>query len=210
MRYLLFLILLCSSLFAEEAQVSKALNPYAGAKAEYMNKLKSIDIQKYDALLYLKATKGKQFYDQRFKGTNDVWVDVKITLPNQDEKTFELMNHVINENDYLENNNQSPMGDVSYGAANKFCLKYYNAVLVSPFVFDQARKQKLMTPLDSESSEIIAPYDEEEDENLIHEGDKLLTHDSQIILFSWDKEYYIPVSNHYRSTHTFFRCMRGK
>lgn len=139
------------------------------------------------------------------------WVEVLVPRNDGLAQAFEVMRNAVTMKKYYGNGDNTSVSDISFSEANDFCQRVMKAELVSPYVFENARKSlSISRPASPVKSEIIAPYDEEDDESYYINGDKLEASDGTIILFNWNSEKYFAVSNIYNSKDTTFRCMRAK
>lgn len=140
------------------------------------------------------------------------WIEVNVPRVNSSDQVFEVMRYPVNVTQYKGVGGDKSIANVSYRAANRFCKTKMDADIVTPYVFEAARTSlSISRPTSSIKSEIIAPFDEEDDEiYMINEDDKLDGGDSNIISFRWSSEKYLSVSNMLKSTSTTFRCMREK
>ena len=110
----------------------------------------------------------------------------------------------------ISNKNHSPLTDISYNEMNNICMKRYNGILVSAYVFDKARRLGLIYKPKNVNSEIVAPLDEEDDTPFINTKDNIIVPDGMILKFDWDTQTYNAISNVYQSNNATFRCMRIK
>jgi len=103
--------------------------------------------------------------------------------------------------------------NMNFEQANKYCLTQGSAI-TGIYAFEHARRtRKLLPPSGNASQELIAPYDEDEDEIFLKPGDKLELSDegsaNNIIVFNWVTETYSAVASSYRSGRMTFRCMKN-
>ena len=141
---------------------------------------------------------------------NSNWVEVKVPRNDGPAQIFEVMIKPVTKNDYLGFGGDVAMTNVSFEEANNYCEQKLNAQLIEPYVFEYARRElAILRPIGA-NEEIIAPYDDEDQDVYYQEGDKLEAPDGTIIMFNWNNEKYYAVSNLYKSPMTTFRCMRAK
>lgn len=139
------------------------------------------------------------------------WVEVLVPRNDGPAQAFEVMRNAVTMKEYYGNGDNTSVSDISFSEANDFCQRVMKAEIVSPYVFENARKSlSISRPTSPVNSEMIAPYDDEDDEDYYVDGDKLEAADGTIILFNWNSEKYFAVSNIYHSKNTTFRCMRAK
>ncbi|MDA7817991.1 hypothetical protein N9A28_07360 [Sulfurimonas sp.] len=82
---------------------------------------------------------------------------------------------------------------------------------MTPYVFENSRKSlSISRPTSPITVEIIAPYDEDEEDIYYIAGDNIDGGDSSIITYHWNSEKYFSVSNLFKSKNATFRCMRAK
>lgn len=122
------------------------------------------------------------------------------------------MRFPVSKEQYRGIGGKSSISNISYKTANRFCSKNLQGEVITPYVFEAARTSLVLSrPTSPVKSEIIAPYDEDDDEQyMINEDDKLEGSESSIITFKWSNEKYFSVSNIFKSPSTTFRCMRVK
>ena len=142
---------------------------------------------------------------------NKEWVEVKVPRRNAPPQTFLVMRYPFSPSNLTKGGSTESLTNVSYNEAAVNCRKI-NAELITPYVFEAARTSLLLAhPIGIAKSEIIAPFDEEEDDiYIINQNDSLETGDEDIITFRWSDEKYLPVLNIYRSPTLTFRCMKEK
>jgi len=142
--------------------------------------------------------------------TNEQWVKVKVPRNDGPAQIFEVMIRPVTKNEYLGFGGDVSVTDVSFLEANNYCMKK-NAQLILPYVFEYARRElAIYRPTGSANKEIIAPYDDEDQDVYYQEGDKIESPDGTIILFDWNSEKYFYVDDLYKSPGTTFRCMKIK
>ncbi len=139
------------------------------------------------------------------------WVTVTVPRAGMKPTSFEIMKDSVSIQEFSASNDEGPAVNISFLAANHYCMKEHQGMLVSIYAMDYARRGHLLnTATAPANSEIIAPFDEEDDEDFYSDGDKLVGDDSQMVLFKWNNEKYFVISNLYKSYETTFRCMRAK
>lgn len=139
------------------------------------------------------------------------WVEVYVPRNDGPPQVFEVMRNPVTQKEYYGSGENVSVSNISFGEANNFCQKTMKAELISPYVFENARKSLAISrPTSPVNSEMIASYDEEEDESYYVDGDHLEASDGTIVMFDWNSEKYYAVSNVYRSKKMTFRCMRAK
>ncbi len=139
------------------------------------------------------------------------WVSVSVPRNDGPDQQYEVMRLPVSDKEYHGTTMETPVKDVSFIAANEFCVNKMQGQLMAPYVFENARKNLLMArPTSPVDVEMMAPYDEEDDSIYINDGDNLEASDGTIITFHWNNEKYFSVSNLFRSRNATFRCMRVK
>jgi len=140
------------------------------------------------------------------------WMEVKVPRLESSSELYEVMRFPVTKKQYKGVGNDISVGSISYKAANKFCQKKMDGELITPYVFESARTSLVLgRPTGSIKSELIAQFDEDDDEPyIINEEDNIEGSDSSMITFMWNSEKYFAVSNMFRSSSTTFRCMRVK
>ena len=142
--------------------------------------------------------------------TNEKWVEVKVPRNDGPAQIFEVMIRPVTKNEYLGFGGDVSVTNVSFLEANNYCMKN-NAQLIWPYVFEYARRAlAIYRPTGTANKEIIAPYDDEDQDVYYQEGDKIESPDGTIILFDWNSEKYFYVDDLYKSQEATFRCMRMK
>jgi len=161
--------------------------------------------------LYFYKTKDKKFYKKNEKNYYQKgWVRVKVKTNKGYTKIFEIMISPVSEKMFYGKGFEKPVTNISFEDMNDFCVKH-NGEIVASYVFDEARRKKLINkPSDGINSEIIAPFDEEDDEDFLNQKDNIISKDGTVILFDWNKEKYYEVLDVFKSKDTTFRCMRVK
>jgi len=138
------------------------------------------------------------------------WVEVEVPRNNGVSQTFKVMVRPVNMKEFTGVGTDTSITNVSFSQANNFCIKNMQAALITPYVFENARKSmSLGRTLGTATIEMISPFDEEDDEEYYQEGDELYSNDSNIIIFHWNSEKYFSTSNLYKSHAASFRCMRA-
>jgi hypothetical protein len=166
--------------------------------------------------LYFQKTRNLKFYTQGSGTVKNGWIDVPVHRSGGGGTvTFEVMTNVVTEKDYNGFGHATQgIGGITFTKANDYCMLKQNAQLMSPYVFDAAREQmKLHKPLLPITHEMIAPYDEDIDDEFAFSGDNIAVNeesDSSFIIMQWNSEKYFSVSNTYTSPKAAFRCMRRK
>jgi len=141
---------------------------------------------------------------------NEGWVKVKVPRNDGPAQVFEVMIRPVTRNEYLGYGGDVSVTKVSFLEANNYCIKK-NAQLIWPYVFEYARRALAINrPNGSANKEIIAPYDDEDQDIYYQQGDKIESPDETMILFDWNSERYFYVNDSYGSDDTTFRCMRMK
>ncbi|NPA65872.1 MAG: hypothetical protein GXO11_03220 [Epsilonproteobacteria bacterium] len=185
-----------------------------------------------DVVLYVSASKSKEYLYLKAKliskngeilaqtkskinlnqsKVQQTWVEVRVPRNDAPAQLFEVMSKAVSQNEFYGKGGDDPVVNISFSQANNYCKSKLNAELLHPYVFEYARRSLVLKrPSSSVSSEIIAPFDEEDHEVYYQEGDYLEVEDGDIVLFDWNSEKYFAVSNLYRSPETTFRCMRSK
>ena len=177
-----------------------------------------------DVILYIKVTKNKNTIDiiakliskngtilatkQKKIDKNQKWVEVKVPTNNGQYKLFKVMRYPVT----LDK--KKSIQDLSYKKAENFCLTKMGGELITIYVFEAARKSlAIEKPKGFIDSEILAPFDEEDDEMYqINDDDHLFDEtneeSSNIVMFNWNNEKYFSVPNVYKSQTATFRCMK--
>jgi len=205
-KYFLFLIVL---IFAACKNSTSNLSP-AKTEADIF-KIMDKNISTSQKELYFYQTKDKKYYKANEKNYYQKgWVTLKVKTNRGYTKTFAIMISPVSKKMFYGKGSDKPVTNISFEAMNDFCIKN-NGFLVASYVFDEARRKKLINkPSDGINSEIIAPFDEEDDEDFLNTKDNIISKDGTIIKFDWDKEKYYEVSDNYVSKNTTFRCMKIK
>ena len=161
--------------------------------------------------LYFAKTKDKKFYKKNEKiSYQKGWIEIDIKTNNNNTKKFEIMISPVSEKMFYNKNSNKPVTNIPFEVMNEFCIKH-NAFLISPYVFDVARRKKLIhKPSNGINSEIIAPIDEDDEDNYLHNNDNIISKEGTIIKFDWNKEKYYEVPEIFTSNKTTFRCMKIK
>jgi len=141
---------------------------------------------------------------------NKGWVDVEVLRNDGVAQVFEVMLSPVTISQYRGSGNDVSITGVSFIQANRFCKNKFHANLLHPYVFEYARRGLLIKKPKAYHLEMMAPYDDEEQEIYYQEGDKLESEDGDIVVFNWDNERYFAVSNMFDSNRVTFRCMRRK
>lgn len=140
-----------------------------------------------------------------------IWVEARVPRNSGMDDVYEIMKSPVTAQAYSGINTKSSATNITQKAAETFCHEKHGARLVTPYIFEHARRSMVMAkPVLPANSEILAPYDEDDDEIYFQEGDQIATDDSDIITFVWNSESYFATSNIYKSHETTFRCMRVK
>jgi len=166
--------------------------------------------------LYFQKTKHQVFYKDIDQKIENGWKTINIyKTQSRGYDTYEIMKNVVTQKDYNGYGDEfKGITNITYVKANNYCHIKLNAMLISPYVFDSARKNKeIYKPKDPITTEMIASVDEENDEMYMNTEDNISIDnesDSSFILLNWNNEKYFNVSNTYRSNQTSFRCMRKK
>ena len=161
--------------------------------------------------LYFSKTKGKKYYQNSYSSYDDSWVKVDVKTNKNHIKSFDIMASPVSIKQFYKTKGNMPVTNISYTTMNDFCIQELNAVLVSSYVFDKARRDKSINePTNNIFSEIIAPFDEEDDEMYMNEKDNIISTDGTIIKFDWESEKYYEIPNIFKSKNTTFRCMKVK
>ena len=166
--------------------------------------------------LFFQKTRNLKFYAHNRGTVKGGWVDVPVHRSGGGGTvTFEVMANVVTEKDYNGFGHAlQGVGGITFTKANDYCMLKQNAQLMSPYVFDAAREQmKLHKPLQPITHEMIAPFDEDLDDEFAFSGDNIAVNeesDSSFIIMQWPSEKYFSVSNTYTSPKAAFRCMRRK
>jgi PBP1b-binding outer membrane lipoprotein LpoB len=143
--------------------------------------------------------------------TTAVWVSVEVPRSDGPAQTYDVMRLPVSDKDFHGTTLETAVKNVSFTAANDFCQNKMGAQLIAPYVFESARKSLLMSrPASPVDIEIMAPYDEEDDEIYLGDGDSFEAPDGTIVTFHWNNEKYFSVSNLFRSRNATFRCMRAQ
>ena len=138
------------------------------------------------------------------------WVEVKVPRNDGPAQIFEVMIRPVTKQEYLGYGGDVSVTNVSFLEANNYCIKK-NAQLIWPYVFEYARRAlAIYRPTGTANKEIIAPYDDEDQDVYYQEGDKIESPDGSIILFDWNSERYFYIDDLYKSQEATFRCMRMK
>lgn len=139
------------------------------------------------------------------------WVEVFVPRNNGASQVYEVMRSAVTDKQYAGTNSLKSIANKTFLEAETFCQDKQQAQLLTPYVFESARKSlSLARPTSPITTEMIAPYDEDDDEAYFVEGDNIESGDSTIITFNWNSEKYYKVSNLFRSGNATFRCMRAK
>ena len=150
-------------------------------------------------------------YKNKNINKNKEWVEVYVPRNNGASQVYEVMRNAVTKKQYLGFNSQKSISNVNFIAAENFCKDKLQAQLLTPYVFESARKSlSLSRPTSPITTEIIAPYDEDDDEAYYVDGDNIEADDSTIITYNWNSEKYFAVSNLFRSKNSTFRCMKAK
>lgn len=144
---------------------------------------------------------------------NSSWVNASIPFNNGDGSTiFKVQRRAVTEYSlYGRGSKLSAVTNMNFEQANKYCLTNKQAI-TGIYAFEHARRtRKLVPPSGNAREELIAPYDEDDDESFLQPGDHLELSDdgsaNNIIVFNWVTETYSAVSSNYRSSRMTFRCM---
>jgi hypothetical protein len=104
----------------------------------------------------------------------------------------------------------SNLSNMNFEGAEQFCLEKKEGQLITPYVFENLRRSSdIEKPSGITDKELIAPYDQDEDEAFFREGDSIETANNSIIIFHWKTEKYFEIPNLYKSRDTTFRCMKA-
>jgi len=159
--------------------------------------------------LYFAATKEKRYYKKIAPKYVSGWVNVKVRANDGTIHRYIVMASPVTKDLYNGNGGKEPVTAVPYTIMNEFCIKEMKGLLITPYVFDAARKTyKLQKPTGGITHEIIAPLDEEDDEDFFSQEDHMISKEGTMIEFDWEKERYVEVPNIYTSPEATFRCMR--
>lgn len=181
----------------------------------YLSSSKEGDILNIDAKLISKNSSILALGSKQVNMDTDSkkeWMEVHVPRIDAPDEIFEVMRFPVTKEQYKGVGGKSSISDISYKAANRFCKKNMEGEVITPYVFEAARTSLVLSrPTSPVKSEIIAPFDEDDDEQyMINEDDKLEGSESSIITFKWGNEKYFSVSNMFKSSSTTFRCMRVK
>lgn len=142
---------------------------------------------------------------------NKEWVEVKVPRVDAEPQIFEVMRVPVTSKQYGGLEGDLSVSNISFSRANDFCRKNMKGQLLQPYVFEYARRSLAMQrPSSGKNVEIMAPYDDEDQDIYFHDGDDLEASDGSIVIFRWNDEKYFAVSNLYLSPNATFRCMRTK
>jgi hypothetical protein len=146
------------------------------------------------------------------KSIKKEWIEVKVPRVDGPADVYEVMRFPVTKQQYDGHGSNVSIGNISYKEADRFCRETMKAELITPYVFEAARTSfALARPTSPIKSEMIAPFDEEDDEvYMINENDHLDGGDGTFISFEWNSEKYYAVSNMYKSPSMTFRCMKEK
>ncbi|WP_261822750.1 hypothetical protein [Vibrio neonatus] len=145
----------------------------------------------------------------------NLFIDVSVKYTDRPGfKKFKLKLFPVSQRSFsgIGSNNLS-VTNVSFEQANEYCLRN-NMQLSSPYIFENARKQKLIKkPNRGVTLEMISPLDSDDvDEPFLREGDYLeLVDDYQsnyMLVFDWTTETYRIVFNSFKSSRLTFRCYK--
>ena len=146
---------------------------------------------------------------------NSSWV--RAAVPHADgngSKTYNVQRRAITEHSLFGRGSKlNSVTNMNFEQANKYCLTQ-GSLLSGIYAFEHARRtRKLVPPSGNAKEELIAPYDEDEDETFLKPGDHLELSDdgsaNNIIVFNWVTETYSAVASSYRSSRMTFRCMKN-
>jgi len=137
------------------------------------------------------------------------WAQVKVPRNTGGFENFEIMIKPVSKKEFYGFGDDTPVTNVTFQQASAYCMKI-NAQLSQPYVFEYARRYHIIQKPLNVPQEMIAPYDDEDQDIYYQEGDKLESEDGTIIIFDWNKEKYYSVSNLYTSSNTTFRCIKVK
>ena len=146
------------------------------------------------------------------KKINKQWMEVLVPRKGASDEVFEVMRYPVTSFQYRGFGENISISNKSYRVASQFCQKEMKAELITPYVFESARTSLVLgRPTSPVTSEMIAPFDEDDDAlYIINDSDKLDGGDDSIITFKWNTEKYFSVSNVFSSPSLTFRCMRVK
>ena len=159
--------------------------------------------------LYFAKTHNKQYYKKIAPRYVKGWVKVIVRTKDGIKRSYYVMSSPVTKKMYQGLGGKEPITNISYSTMNDFCIKELNAMLINAYVFDAARRyRRIQKPTGGITKEIIAPIDEEDDEEFYTSKDNIIAEDGTMIEFDWKKERYIAVPNIYQSKEATFRCMR--
>lgn len=139
------------------------------------------------------------------------WIEVEVPRNNETSQVYEVMVRPVSIKEFTGAGSNASITNISFYQANNFCIKNMQAAIITPYVYENARKSMAIgRTLGTATIEMISPFDEDDDEEYYQEGDELSSNDSNIITFHWNSEKYFAVSNLYKSHAASFRCMRAK
>ncbi len=142
---------------------------------------------------------------------NKEWVEVNVPRNNGATQSFEVLRDAVSLNKYSGVTSNKSVSNVAFVAASRYCQEKLQAQLMTPYVFENSRKSlSISRPTSPITVEIIAPYDEDEEDIYYIDGDSINGGDSSIITYHWNSERYFAVSNLFKSKNATFRCMRAK
>jgi len=144
------------------------------------------------------------------KNTQKDWVEVKVPREDGQPQLFEVMRKAVTQEVYSGIGGNRSVVNVTFIAANRYCKQKLQAELITPYVFEHARRSLAIERPNGANTEVISPYDEEDDEIYFQDGDELEGPDSSIVSFQWNGEKYFSVSNLFKSMDATFRCMKVK
>lgn len=111
-------------------------------------------------VLYFQKSKDKKYYQQREGSYSRGWIDVDVPTHNNKTKSFQIMASPVSTALFYKRGGSHPVVNISYSMMNDFCIKKMHGLLVTPYLFDAARVQRLIhKPTDGITNEIIAPVD---------------------------------------------------
>ena len=175
-------------------------------EAVLYSRLNNIDINSVKLksnLLYFSDTKDIRFYADNsiHSHSSAEWVDVKVKDKKGNIHIYSVMKSPLYRSGY-------EVTDISYDKMANFCYDNFKASILSIYVLEEARKNRLIYP--ALKYEVLTPIDKDDDDIFVRSGDKLVINDTDIVKFNWLNEKYYSVPFTFRSKYATFRCMKEK